>query len=119
MHRSFITATAVLISVLLQSLVLGAGVTFYVAADGSDENCGIKDKPFATLTRAREAIRQLRASKRLPDGGIAVEILGGTYCLSESFQLGREDSGTASARRSGAASNTRKQLRQLRQLQGA
>ncbi len=34
---------------------------FVVATTGSDDNPGTADKPFATLTRARDAVRKLKA----------------------------------------------------------
>jgi hypothetical protein len=40
------------------------GATFYVASDGSDANPGTKDRPFASLTRARDAIREIKRGGR-------------------------------------------------------
>ncbi|MFA6470691.1 MAG: right-handed parallel beta-helix repeat-containing protein [Candidatus Latescibacterota bacterium] len=68
--------------------------TFTVSPDGSDVNPGTKDKPFATLERARDQIRQSRIGGQLPEGGITVEIRGGVYELSKPFELTAEDSGT-------------------------
>ena len=33
---------------------------FFVATDGRDSNPGTPDRPFATLSRARDAVRELR-----------------------------------------------------------
>ena len=44
------------------------GKVFYVATNGSDENPGTKGKPFATLERARDAIRELKKAGKLPKG---------------------------------------------------
>lgn len=76
--------------------------TFYVAPNGHDQwsgrlvepNPGRTDGPFATLTRAQAAIRQLKAAGQL-EAGATVFVRGGTYELTETFTLGPEDSGTA------------------------
>jgi hypothetical protein len=56
---------------------------FFIAPNGSDQSPGSKDKPFATLTRARDAVRGLLASGI--DRDIRVQIHGGTYFLNETI----------------------------------
>ena len=70
---------------------------FYVAQRGSDSNPGTKAKPFATLQRARDAIRGARRSGPLPIGGISVWVRAGNYPLSHTLKLTAEDSGTPEA----------------------
>ena len=65
---------------------------FYVAPYGDDSNPGTKQKPFATLSRARDAIRELK--KKRPKGDITVRIRGGTYRFTETVVFGLEDSGS-------------------------
>ncbi len=72
-------------------------VVFYVAPDGSDANPGTRDKPFATLERARDAIRALKAKRGLPRGGATVFVRGGVYRRSSTFELTDADSGRADA----------------------
>jgi len=67
---------------------------FYVSPSGNDANPGTKDRPFATLQRARDEIRRLKASGRLPADGITVEVRGGMYELSRPLELTEQDSGT-------------------------
>ena len=55
--------------------------TFLVATNGNDANPGTEAKPFATIERARDEIRQLKSTGPLPAGGIVVEVRGGTYGL--------------------------------------
>jgi hypothetical protein len=82
------------------------GVTFYVAADGNDAWSGARpgpnrqrtDGPFATLDRARDEVRRIKATAGLPQGGITVELQAGVYELARPFELTNEDSGTAQAR---------------------
>jgi len=80
-------------SLLLFCLCANAfGVEFYVALDGNDSNIGAKDKPFATLLQARDAIRKLKASSSLNEQ-ITVWLRKGEYFLSQSFELLQQDSG--------------------------
>lgn len=79
------------------------GAIIYVAADGDDAwsgnaaepKTGKTDGPFATIERARDEIRRIKANGGLPRGGIVVEILAGRYELSKPVALTAEDSGTA------------------------
>ena len=67
--------------------------TFYVATSGSDTNPGTRAWPFATIERARNAIRELKRTGGYPSGGVTVIIRGGVYPRRTSFELNREDSG--------------------------
>ena len=86
-----------------------AGMNLYVATTGKDTNPGTKSKPFATLTRARDAIRELTKAGSVPAGGVTVLVGDGIHELAEPVQLTAEDSGTAAcpieyrALKSGAA----------------
>jgi len=60
---------------------------FHVAPDGSDANPGTKEKPFATLTKARDAARLQAAGKAR-----RIIVRGGKY-YDVSLALGPEDSG--------------------------
>jgi len=72
-----------------------AALTLHVAPDGSDDNPGTPAKPFATLERARDAIRGLKKAGKLPRGQVVVVVRGGTYELSRPLELTEDDSGTA------------------------
>ncbi len=69
-----------------------AQTTFYISMDGNDLDSGTKEKPFATLERARDTIRVMKKS-RPPSGGFIVYLRGGYYERTGSFVLGPEDSG--------------------------
>src|SRR5437016_11124125 len=82
----------------------GAGQqVFYVAPTGSDAwsgrrltpNAGKTDGPFATVARARDAVRQLKAAEGGLRQPVTVFIRGGTYFLHEPIIFTPEDSGTA------------------------
>jgi len=64
-------------------------VTFYVAPNGIDSNPGTRERPFATLERARDEIRRVKRS-----GGAAVCVRGGRYPVAETFELSADDSGS-------------------------
>lgn len=65
---------------------------FYVAPNGNDSNPGTAAAPFATLSRARDAVRK-KVSGGLT-GDVLVLIHGGTYQQTETLTFGPEDSGT-------------------------
>ncbi|WP_158265509.1 right-handed parallel beta-helix repeat-containing protein [Blastopirellula marina] len=62
---------------------------WYVSPTGSDQAAGSQEAPFATITRARDAIRA--ATKDQPH---TVWVADGRYVLSEPFILIGQDSGT-------------------------
>ncbi|MDF2925161.1 MAG: hypothetical protein K0R57_4075 [Paenibacillaceae bacterium] len=66
---------------------------FFVAKEGADSNDGSRESPFATLERARDAIRGLKALSGLPAGGVTVYLREGVYQRTYSFELGQQDSG--------------------------
>lgn len=68
----------------------------YVAVDGNDRNPGTKERPFATLEHARDAIRDKKQAGQRKSGA-TVWLRGGTYERTKTFELGTEDSGTAAA----------------------
>jgi parallel beta-helix repeat protein len=81
-----------------------APANFYVAKDGQDKWSGRlaspntlrTDGPFATLARARDAVRSLRTSSGAK-APIRVLLRGGTYFITEPIVFTPEDSGTADA----------------------
>lgn len=79
-----------LISLSLMAAAVHAD--FYVAPNGSDDNPGTADAPFATLAKARDAVREL--VREGLDKDVTVLIRGGVYLLDEPLVFGPEDSGT-------------------------
>lgn len=71
-----------------------ATVEFFVAPAGRDTNPGSRAAPFASLEKARDALRVLRHEKGVPDGGATVWLRGGDYPRTNTFELTTEDSGT-------------------------
>jgi len=64
----------------------------YVGPNGRDTNDGTRRRPFATLTRARDAVRAIKAKG--VRGAIGVRILPGEYPVSHALELTAEDSGS-------------------------
>ena len=85
----------------LESFEAGTGTTFFVATNGNDAwmgklaepNAVKTDGPFATLERARYAVRELKG-KQGPSGPIRVMVRGGKYFLDRTLTFGLEDSGS-------------------------
>ena len=65
--------------------------SFYVSPQGSDSNSGSFSSPFATVDRARQAVRAVNASM---SGDINVYLRGGTYALAQPLSFAAADSGT-------------------------
>lgn len=64
---------------------------FFVSTDGSDNNEGSYDKPFATIQAARDAVRNINQNMT---GDIYVFISEGQYYLDETIAFDERDSGT-------------------------
>lgn len=81
--------------------ITAAETTFYVAKDGNDlwtgklpiPNSECSDGPFATLEKARDAIRQMKENGEL-QSPVTVMVRGGTYYINKTFTLEARDSGT-------------------------
>ena len=88
---------------LLLTLVVLAGnssataVEFFVSPAGQDINPGTAEKPFATLERARDAVRQPRQADGKLVGGATVWLRAGDYLRTAALELYAADSGTAEA----------------------
>jgi len=74
----------------------GPDLTLYVSPLGADENCGSRELPFASLAKARDAVRAARKSCALSNG-VEVVIAGGRYALAEQLKLEAQDSGLTGA----------------------
>ena len=84
----------VLVILLLPYAAL-ATVDVYVSPDGDNNQPGTREKPFQTLKRARQAVRQLRVSPEEPTETVTIWLEPGTYVFRETFALDQRDSGTA------------------------
>ncbi|MBI5834845.1 MAG: right-handed parallel beta-helix repeat-containing protein [Armatimonadetes bacterium] len=82
--------------ILLSAAISAAPVELFVAPGGNDAAAGTKAAPLATVQRARDAIRELKAGGRLTDGAV-ITLAGGVYYLPATLTFQPEDSGRAGA----------------------
>jgi hypothetical protein len=66
----------------------------FVAPTGNDAADGSAEKPVATLRRALDRVRVIRAAEPSRDRPIEIELGAGRYELAQPVELTREDSGT-------------------------
>ena len=78
------------IAVLLLLSATAGAAELFVAPNGSDDAPGTAQQPFATLARARDAVRAKIAAGL--DADLTVRMGGGTYRLDAPLVLGPEDS---------------------------
>ncbi len=99
--RLFVTSIVLIVTAASRGL---SAVDLYVSPIGNDAWSGTlpapdstgNDGPFASLARAREALRRLKAAGKLDDGA-AVHLRAGTYRLTAALALGAEDAGAPEA----------------------
>lgn len=86
----------ILAAFLLGALAASAQeADFVVAPGGDDAAAGTAQAPFATVARAQEAVRSLRAAQPERATPVLVHLRGGTYIITEPVAFGPDDSGTA------------------------
>ncbi|MGJ8678096.1 MAG: right-handed parallel beta-helix repeat-containing protein [Akkermansiaceae bacterium] len=99
MKISFVRSLVTVLIGFMFTAAAGA-VDFFVSPQGSDQWSGTlasqnaegNDGPFASLARARDAVRELKKGPISKD--IVVQIRGGSYQLKETVVFGLADSGT-------------------------
>jgi hypothetical protein len=77
---------------LVGSVASARPANIYVSSDGNAVASGTRWDPFRTLADARSAVRLLKRTSGLPDGGVNVWVRG-EFELSDGFELGAEDGG--------------------------
>jgi hypothetical protein len=70
---------------------------FFVSPAGDDTNPGTKSKPFATLERARDAVRARKTGQSAFREKVTVWLRGGDYPRTNAFELTAADSGSPDA----------------------
>lgn len=97
MIQRSISVTKLILVVLISLLGFSAAAhsaavqaTFHVAPGGSDANPGTKAKPFATIEKARLAVRTVN---REMSGDVVVVLRGGVYRIDRTIAFEPEDSG--------------------------
>src|SRR5262245_29188899 len=93
-HLWFCAARAVLFGLLFCPL---AHADFYVSPSGSDAGAGTMASPFATLEKARDAVRAAKQSGPATGGAVTVWLRAGDFVRTNALVLTAADSGTESA----------------------
>lgn len=83
----------IFLGLLLPAPVFATAV-IWVSPDGNDRADGTQERPFATLSRARDAVRE-RVGQGLRDD-VAIRLRGGVYRLEETLELTSADLGDGS-----------------------
>jgi len=96
-RRQHRLAAALILGLLMLASPDAPAAQLFVALNGDDANPGTEAQPFATLERARDEVRRLKADGSKPAEGITVELRGGVYELARPFELTEEDGGTEAA----------------------
>ncbi len=102
---SAVPRIALAVGLLLTAALAPGQVVFHVATDGNDAwsgtlpapNAAKSDGPFATIVRARDAVRKLTQEDRLAQGGVTILLHDGTYTIDRTLEFTAEDSGTKEA----------------------
>jgi len=81
-----------LAAVPLVGAASASAAEWYVSPDGNDADAGTISKPFGTLQRAQQAVRQVAGKKP-----VTIYLRGGTYYLSAPLVLTSADSGSKRA----------------------
>ncbi len=92
MKRCYFLSGLVVVS-CLAGIIHAVAADFHVASLGSDQNSGSATKPFASLERARDAVRALRTQGQWPVDGVTVWIHGGDYLRTNALEFTARDSG--------------------------
>ncbi|RME93439.1 MAG: signaling protein, partial [Verrucomicrobia bacterium] len=69
-------------------------VEFWISPQGNDANPGTRERPFASLARARDAVRSAPQRGREP---VTVTLREGVYRLPETLVFTPADSGSSNA----------------------
>lgn len=78
----------------LALLTVARASDFFVAPNGDDANPGTQARPFATLERARDAVRAVRSSGAATVEGVTIWLQPGMHARSKTLELTSADSGT-------------------------
>ncbi|MHC4180716.1 MAG: hypothetical protein ACYSWU_24720, partial [Planctomycetota bacterium] len=96
--RTVIATTALCLVIIAIDCTPGFAFELHVAPEGDDGNPGTKERPLATLHRARDVLRmQRRESGKSRDEPVIVYLRGGTHYLARPLVLTPEDSGSPKA----------------------
>ena len=79
--------------IVLSAVIVTNAQTYFVSINGNDKNPGSIEKPFASLDKAKEAVKKNNNHLKT----ITVYLREGIYYLPKPFKLNQEDGGTENA----------------------
>lgn len=85
-------AAALFVMASFSIVRIASAVEFYVSQDGDDGSSGGIKQPFATLSAAKKAVRNVARKNPADDKTVTVYLRGGTYVVSETLVFGLQDS---------------------------
>lgn len=94
---AFLLSAAMTVNVSAAAIAAGQNdsgddiTVFYVSPDGSDSGDGSAASPFATITAARDAVREINGDM---SRDITVYLRGGDYRITEAIEFDKRDSAT-------------------------
>ena len=91
----FANGMAIAVAAVVAGMATAADFT--VATNGSDRAAGTAEAPFATLSRARDAVRVLRKTETGRASPVSVEIREGVYELEDPLVFSPTDAGSLEA----------------------
>lgn len=65
----------------------------YVSADATPNGDGSEERPYATIDKARRALRSVIRNGLVPNGGVVVHVAEGDYYQTSAINFDSEDSG--------------------------
>ncbi|MCC6398885.1 MAG: right-handed parallel beta-helix repeat-containing protein [Bacteroidetes bacterium] len=92
--RMLIRTICICVVMTLPPAAHAASHEFHVSPVGNDRSPGSLDKPFKTISRARDAVRSLRRSNPNLTDTVRVFLHEGRYHIDRPIELGLEDGGT-------------------------
>ena len=96
MKSSFLLCQITLLFILIICIVPSTASEFYLSPTGSDDNTGSKEKPFATVYRAKQAV--LESIKTKPNEKCTVWLEDGFYFIQKPIIFNSEQFGNSKAK---------------------
>ena len=93
-HHSFFAVSVIVLQLLFGPAVLA---DFYVSPGGSDAGAGTISSPFATLEKARDAVREAKHAGSASGETVTVWLRGGDFVRTNELELTAPDSGSERA----------------------
>lgn len=91
MKKSFFPVMLVVLILVNHGYLWGQQAIYYVSTGGIENNPGTQSSPFQTITKARDVVDGLNGNM---SGDIIINLMGGTYFITNTIIFDEGDSGT-------------------------